>query len=163
MMRPVSVGGSPWVSGILNAEAVYGTVLAAGLISAFSFYSPELPALIARTVGTVVVFWAAHVYAELVGNRDARWRSAVREALNRSAGLLWSLIVPVTSLAIAAVLQLTVDQATNLALWSAVGILAVLGWWAARQRGTGLWAKALTAAATAAMGLVLIALKAFVH
>ena len=101
--------GSPWVSQALNAEAVYGTVLTAGLISAFAAYNPGLVMLIARTVGTVAVFWAAHVYAEIVGNRDLNWRDSVREALQRSAGLLWALIVPVTCLAAAALLGLTAD------------------------------------------------------
>ena len=153
----------PWVSRALNAEAVYGTVLTAGLISAFSLYNPGLPALIARTVGTVLVFWGAHVYAEIVGNREMSWREAVREALQRSAGLLWALIVPVACLSVAALLGWPVDAAVDLSLWAAVVTLAVLGWWAARQRQAGLLAKLATGAGTAGMGLALIALKALVH
>ena len=84
----------PWVLRALNAEAVYGTVLTAGLISAFSLYNPGLPVLIAQTVGTVLVFWRAHVYAEIVGNWEISWREGVREALQRSAGLLWALLSP---------------------------------------------------------------------
>lgn len=155
--------GSPWVSRALNAEAVYGTVLTAGLISAFAAYNPGLVMLIARTVGTVAVFWAAHVYAEIVGNRDLNWRDSVREALQRSAGLLWALIVPVTCLAAAALLGLTADAAVDVALWGATVTLAVLGWWAARQRRAGRWAKLGTAAGTAGLGVALIALKALVH
>lgn len=153
----------PWVSRALNAEAVYGTVLTAGLISAFSLYDPGLLTLIVRTVGTVVVFWGAHVYAEIVGNRDLSWRAAVREALQRSAGLLWALIVPVSCLAVAAALQLPLETAVDIALWGAVVTLAVLGWWAARQRHAAPLAKVLTAAGTAGLGLALIALKALVH
>ncbi|KQZ05809.1 hypothetical protein [Microbacterium sp. Root53] len=153
----------PWVSRALNAEAVYGTVLTAGLISAFSLYNPGLPTLIARTVGTVLVFWGAHVYAEIVGNRDLTWREAVREALQRSAGLLWALIVPVGCLAVAAALQLSLGTAVDIALWGAVVTLALLGWWAARQRRTSTLIKVLTASGTAGLGLALIALKALVH
>ena len=153
----------PWVSRALNAEAVYGTVLTAGLISAFSLYNPGLPVLIARTVGTVLVFWGAHVYAEIVGNREMSWREAVREALQRSAGLLWALIVPMVCLAAAAVLRLPMAAAVDISLWGAVVTLAVLGWWAARQRRATLLAKLATAAGTAGMGFALIALKALVH
>ncbi|WP_146069328.1 hypothetical protein [Cryobacterium sp. Y11] len=153
----------PWVSRALNAEAVYGTVLTAGLISAFSLYNPGLPVLIARTVGTVLVFWGAHVYAEIVGNREMSWRAAVGEALQRSAGLLWALIVPVACLAAAAVFGLSMDTAINISLWGAVITLAILGWWAARQRRATLLAKLGTAAGTAGMGVALIALKALVH
>ncbi|WP_104190478.1 hypothetical protein [Cryobacterium sp. Y82] len=153
----------PWVSRALNAEAVYGTVLTAGLISAFSLYNPGLPGLIARTVGTVLVFWGAHVYAEIVGNREMSWREAVREALQRSAGLLWAMIVPVVCLAAAAVFGLSMDAAINISLWGAVVTLALLGWWAARQRGATLLAKFATAAGTAGMGVALIALKTLVH
>lgn len=153
----------PWVSRALNAEAVYGTVLTAGLISAFSLYDPELLTLIARTVGTVVVFWGAHVYAEIVGNRDLSWRAAAREAMQRSAGLLWALIVPVVCLGVAAALQLSVDAAVDVALWGAVVTLALLGWWAARQRHASALGKVVTSLGTAGLGLALIALKALVH
>lgn len=153
----------PWVSRALNAEAVYGTVLTVGLISAFSFYASPLPVLIARTVGTVLVFWAAHVYAEIVGNREMSWREAVRESLQRSAGLLWALIVPVTCLTAAALVGASVDAAVDISLWGAVVTLAVLGWWAARQRRANTLVRLATAAGTAGMGLALIALKALVH
>lgn len=153
----------PWVSRALNAEAVYGTVLTAGLISAFSLYNPGLPVLISRTIGTVLVFWAAHVYAEIVGNRETGWREAVREALERSAGLLWALIVPVACLSAAALFGLSMDAAVDISLWGAVVTLALLGWWAARQRRATVLAKLATAAGTAGMGVALIALKALVH
>ncbi|MFE7843565.1 hypothetical protein ACFUTX_00065 [Microbacterium sp. NPDC057407] len=153
----------PWVSRALNAEAVYGTVLTAGLISAFSLYDPGLPALIARTVATVAVFWGAHVYAEIVGNRDLSWPEAIREALQRSAGLLWALIVPIGCLGVAAALQLSLDAAVDVSLWGAVITLALLGWWAARQRNAPALTKILTSAGTAGLGLALIVLKALVH
>jgi len=153
----------PWVSRAMNAEAVYGTVLTAGLISAFSLYNPGLPVLIARIIGTVLVFWGAHVYAEIVGNRAMSWREAVREGLQRSAGLLWALIVPVACLTTGALLGLSVDAAVDVSLWGGVVTLAILGWWAARQRNDPVLVKVVTAAATAGMGLALIALKALVH
>lgn len=153
----------PWVSRAMNAEAVYGTVLTAGLISAFSLYNPGLPVLIARTIGTVLVFWGAHVYAEIVGNRAMSWREAVREGLQRSAGLLWALIVPVACLTAAALLGLSMDAAVDISLWGGVVTLAILGWWASRQRNDPALVKVVTAAATAGMGLALIALKALVH
>ena len=161
--RDSRVRWSPRVSRALNAEAVYGTVLTAGLISAFSLYDPTLPELIVRTVGTVVVFWAAHVYAEIVGNRETGWRPAIREALERSAGLLWALVVPLGCLAVAAALQLSTSQAVDVAVGGAVAALAVLGWWAARQRHAGELSRLITSAATAGMGFALIILKALIH
>ena len=153
----------PWVSRVLNAEAVYGTVLTAGLISAFSLYNPPLLALIARTVGTVLVFWGAHVYAEVVGTREISWRGAVRESLQRSAGLLWALIVPMACLTAAALLGASVDAAVDISLWGSVVTLAFLGWWAARQRRAPLLATLAASAGTAGMGLALIVLKAVIH
>lgn len=153
----------PWVSRAMNAEAVYGTVLTVGLISAYSLYNPTLPVLIARTIGTVLVFWGAHVYAEIVGNRAMSWREAVREGLQRSAGLLWALIVPVACLTVAVFLGLSMNVAVDISLWGGVVSLAILGWWAARQRNASTVVKVATAAATAGMGLALIALKALVH
>ena len=151
------------MSRALNAEDVYGTVLTARLISAYSLYSPGLPVLIARTVGTVLVFWSAHVYAEIFGNREISLREGVREALRRSAGLLWALLVPVACLAAAAAFGLSMDATIDISLWGAVATLALLGWWAARQRHATFLAKSATAAGTAGMGVALIALKALVH
>lgn len=153
----------PWVSRAINGEAVYGTVLTAGVASAFTYYNEGIAALTVRTAGTVLVFWAAHVYAEIIGNRDTGWRESVREALQRSAGLLWALLVPVATLTIAAVLQMAENSAVDMTLWASVATLALLGWWAARQREAPLVVRVVFSLGTAALGLALITLKALVH
>ena len=83
--------------------------------------------------------------------------------MERSAGLLWALVVPLGCLAVAAALQLSTSQAVDVALWGAVAALAVLGWWAARQRHAGELSRLITSAATAGMGFALIILKALIH
>lgn len=49
------------------------------------------------------------------------------------------------------------------ALWSAVLILATLGYAAFAERGSRLWARLVGAAATAVLGVVIIALDAALH
>jgi hypothetical protein len=151
------------IAEIVNGEAVYGTVLVAGLIYAFSLYGKETWALFTTTLGTVVVFWIGHVYAEIVANRTATFRVAVREAFGRSAGLLWAMIVPLGVMLLAAFGALPDSAAVTIALWAAVVILGILGWFAVAARRKEWWARLFGALLTAALGFAIIALKALIH
>jgi hypothetical protein len=151
------------ISTIVNGEAVYGTVLVAGLIYAFSMYDKETWQIFSTTLGTVLVFWIAHVYAEIVANREVAFSRAVHDALERSAGLLWAMIVPLGVMLLAALGALPDAVAVPIALWSAVVILGVLGWFAVASRSDKWWTRILGALLTAGLGLALIALKALIH
>ncbi len=151
------------ISAVITGEAVYGTVLVAGLIYAFSNYKTDAWPIFYTTLGTVVVFWIAHVYAEIVANNISGAGHAVGEALHRSVGLLWAMILPL-GLLLLGVFGLVPDNlAVNLALWASVLTLTVLGYLAVGERSTRFWARMLGAVATGALGGALILLKAFVH
>ncbi|SEB61236.1 hypothetical protein [Microbacterium hydrocarbonoxydans] len=155
--------------GFGTEAAVYGTILVSGLIAVSSAHG-ETSALVLLTVGvTVLVFWAAHIYAGTVarlgeeGGEHLGIRSALIRSVRHSLGMLSSAGVPALIL-LAGTTRLIPDEAANdVALWSGTAILAFLGFVAFMRRGSGLRACVLGAVATASFGVVFVALKAFVH
>lgn len=156
-------------STLSTEEGVYGVILVAGMIVVSASHDAAAVEVLVSVVVTVVVFWAAHVYAGTVAHhglehgRKVTLRESFGHALRRSLGLLVSSLVPVALLALGAMNVLEEERAIWLALWSGVAVLAVLGYVAFARRGVGIWWRLLGAAGTAAFGMVLILLKAAIH
>ncbi len=155
--------------GFGTEAAVYGTILVSGLIAVSSAHG-ETSSVVLITVGvTVVVFWAAHVYAGTVarlGDEGAEHigvRTAIRRSVRHSLGMLSSAGVPALILLAGTTRLIPDDAANEVALWSGTVILAFLGYVAFLRRGSGLWARILGAVGTASFGVVFVILKAFVH
>lgn len=152
-----------------TAEAVYGTILVAGLILAIAVHEEPSLGVFWGTIGTVLVFWAAHVYAATVahhgrdGDGVVTLRAAFRRALRQSNGLLVAAVVPLLLIYLGVVDLLDDDDAVDAALWSAVAILGVLGYLAFQERGSRLWMRVLGALGTALFGIVIIFINALVH
>lgn len=161
------LGTTPKVTRILmSEEAVYGLILVSGMIVvSYNLTATSLNALITVVV-TVVVFFAAHVYAGTLARLAATEGKAglpasLHAAVHHSIGML------VISLAPIAVLLLGVTQVVpdDLAVWLALVIdtlaLATLGWIAVAKWTRHFWPRVASALITAAFGLILVALKAF--
>ena len=154
---------------LATEEGVYGVILVAGMIVASGTHATAVWEVFTAVVVTVVVFWAAHVYAATVAHHGARnghtltLGAALRHALNRSLGLLVSALIP-TSILLLGVAHI-VDDATAVwaALWAGVVVLAVIGFLTYRSRGSSAWICILGAASTAGFGIVMILLKAALH
>ena len=148
------------------ARAIYGTILSTALIAAYSEDPGSDPLQVAGAVtAAALVFWLAHVYAEVVavgpgpGGLVANFRAGMRSE--------WPLVLgalpPVIPLMLAPIGLLSDDAAEDLAL--IVGIVVLTVWGSAitwRQR-RGLVPVAISVAASAFFGLVIVGLKAFVH
>jgi hypothetical protein len=152
---------------IVSPETVYGTVIVAAIVFAVS--SDDNPwHVFLITIGSVLVLWAAHVYAEAVaahgrnGMMVVGVRAAVRLGIAQSSGILYSAVLPVILLLLGALGLLNPELSVDLALWSSVILLGVLGYFAFRGRGSVV-IRLAGAIATAAFGAVIILLKAFIH
>ena len=157
-----------WKSGLLSEEGVYGVILVSGIIVATNVASDSSWHVFTVVISTVIVFWAAHVYAGTVaqhGHDDDAGspRMAFREALGRSHGLLVASIPASIVLLLGALRAFDDDVTIWLALWINVAVLAVLGFIAFARRGAGLLGRLGGALLTAAFGIVVILLKAFIH
>ena len=122
----------------------------------------------ASVVGTVIVFWAAHVYAGTVahhGFEDGRVIS-IRDSLrSRCAdpGGCWS---PRSSLpaSCSSVWPMSFPTTRDLAaLWVCVAVLAVLGYIAFARRRAPWHIRVLGTLATAGFGIILVLLKSGIH
>lgn len=150
-------------------EGVYGVILVAGMIVAAGAHGASAWQVFAQVVGTVIVFWAAHVYAGTVahhGFADGRLigiRESFRLALRRSWGLLVSALIP-SSILLLGLLQVVPDTAAAwFALWTCVAVLAVLGYIAFARRGAAWHIRLLGSLATAGFGILMILLKSGIH
>ncbi len=165
--KPAAASRS-WRSGLVSEEGVYGVILVSGIIVATNVASDSSWHVFTVVISTVIVFWAAHVYAGTVaqhGHDDdaGSLRKAFQGALGRSHGLLVASIPASIVLLLGALRAFDDDLTIWLALWINVAVLAVLGFVAFARRGAGLLGRLGGALLTAAFGVVVILLKAFIH
>jgi hypothetical protein len=150
------------------AAGIYGAVLATALVAAFSEDHALDAGWVAVAVAvTVVVFWLVHAYATLLAGGvlvagHLSW-SAARAALADELPLVLGALPVIAPLLLAPAGMLSTAHAENLALATGVATLGLAGAAAGRRQRAGLAATLALAAATAAVGGVMVALKAIVH
>ena len=124
------------------------------------------------TLGSVVVFWLAHIYAGTVAREETevtdapRYRAILAAALasaQHTAGLLIAMVLPTIALLLAVVGLLDEYVAYYLALWVGVAVLAVLGWTASARRGSPWYWRLVSAIVTASLGVLVIWLGSLFH
>ncbi len=153
----------------ITEESVYGTVLVSGMIVVAGSYGATSWQVFLSVFGTVVVFWAAHVYAGTIAGHgafegdDSSLSMAFRRALRRSVGFLTSALPPSIVLLLGALQAVDDKVAIWVALWLGVVILAILGFVVFSLRGDSWPVRILGSLGTAAFGVAMILLKAFIH
>ncbi|MEV7189216.1 hypothetical protein [Kitasatospora sp. NPDC093102] len=143
------------------AGAVYGSMLAASVIAASSVHEPHPRlSLILLLVITGIVFWIAHVYAHVAGQREAgrpvTW-SQVREVGRHE----WPLVEASALPALAVLVSPWLGTGEN--AWLALGVAvaqqvawATLG---ARRAGASVGQAVVEGAVNLLLGLVIVAAK----
>jgi hypothetical protein len=151
---------------------VYGTILVSGLVAVSSAHGEASVQVLITVAVTLLVFWGSHVYAGTVARLGDRahdslatmgMRSAFGHSLRHSFGMLSSAAVPALFLLIGTLRIVPDGLAIDLALWSGVVILALLGYVAFLRRGSSLLIRIAGAVGTASFGVVFVVLKAHVH
>ncbi|HKP08967.1 MAG TPA: hypothetical protein VJU58_17090 [Microbacterium sp.] len=151
---------------LMSEEAIYGLILVSGMI-VVSARGTSWEALVTVAV-TVVVFFAAHVFAGTLGrlaatDGHAGLRASLEASARQSSGMLLASVPPLIILLLGA--TRVVEDAT--ALWIALiantVMLGALGWIAVARWSTHWFPRILSALITAAFGGVLILLKAVIH
>lgn len=152
---------------LMTEESVYGLILVSGVIVASaSATGTSVNALVTVSV-TVVVFFAAHVYAGALARLAiTEGRSglgaSVRTAARRSSGMLLA-SVPAVVVLLLGTTHIVDDDTT---LWAALIVntltLAVLGWIAVARWSSHWSARLMGAVVSAAFGGVLILVKAII-
>jgi hypothetical protein len=144
-----------------RSAGIYGTIVASAVLAAGGGQLATVPLAVTVLV-TLLVYWAAEGYAELLGEAHAghlpTW-GQVRASLATIWPMVSASYVPLLSLLVARVLGADTKTAATVALVVAVVLLLVQGWAGGRAsqlRGLRLLAVTLIAGA---FGVVMILLK----
>jgi hypothetical protein len=153
--------------GSLYGAAVYGSVLATALLGAMREEHADARKLTLSLVGSMLVFWLAHAWSEIVGERVAAGRLFDPARIRQVARAEWPLVeagaVPAAALALAWAGLWSRDLGVDLAL--AAAILQLVGWGAvAAHRTESRWpAAVLMGAVEGALGLAIVGLELLLH
>ncbi len=144
-------------------SAVYGSILAAALIEALRAEHVAAEAIALSLLSTMVVFWLAHVWSGLVGDRI---RHGPRPQLHRVAAVAraeWPLVeasfVPLVALLLGWAGLYGNQTAARIALAACIGQLVVWGLIVGRRAYEHWWAGALAGLTNGVLGLALIFLE----
>lgn len=142
---------------------VYGSMLAAGVVIGAGSLGPHPRlGLVLLLLLTGVVFWVAHVHAQLFGARLAQHpfhRATVLDVCREEWPIVKAAVPPAVAVAISPLLGLDVEGAGWLAL--AVAVAGQVGWSvaAARRAGASRPLLALTASVNLVLGLLIVLFK----
>ncbi|MEU6662978.1 hypothetical protein [Streptomyces sp. NPDC046821] len=146
------------------AGAVYGSLLAASVLAASSVHEPfPRLQLILLLLVTGIVFWLAHVYAHVAGEREAG-TSVTRAEIRRIASHEWPIVEAAALPALAVLVSPKLGTGEN--AWLALGVaVAQQVFWAclgARRAGASRPQVVAQGAVNLLLGLVIVAAKAAV-
>ena len=156
--------GSPRVpaAGRRRAAGIYGAIITAAVMTAASKSLPTWTLAVSVLV-TLVVYWLAEQYAELLGAQSAgghvpSWQH-VKTALRDTWPIVSASFAPLAALIVARLAGASAVTAANVGVGAAVVLLTFHGWAAARAARLHGWQ--LTGATTiaAVLGLAMVALK----
>jgi hypothetical protein len=144
-------------------SAVYGSILAAALIEALRAEHVSAESIALSLLSTMVVFWLAHVWSGLVGDRI---RHGPRPQLHRVIAVAraeWPLVeasfVPLLALLLGWAGLYGNQTAARIALAACIGQLVVWGLLVGRRASEHWWAGALAGLTNGVLGLALIFLE----
>jgi hypothetical protein len=145
-----------------RAAGIYGAIITAAILVAGGAKLPTA-ALVISVVVTLLVYWLAEEYAELLGEQAEKgvlptWPS-IRGALAATWPMVSSSYLPLLALVVARLAGATPLTAANVGLVVAIVVLTVHAWWAGRAAQLHGQRLLLVTSAAAVLGLVMIALK----
>ncbi len=150
------------------ASAIYGLILAASVITAADSETGDSAGGVAAfTLVTLIVFWVAHSYSEILGAWSASGitpkGSLIWSALGREWPMVVAPILPLAMLAIGGFGFVSDQTAIDLASGLCVAELGVTSYFAARRGGAGLLLALIATVASALFGVSIILLKLLLH
>ncbi|HEX5288989.1 MAG TPA: hypothetical protein VFX25_08970 [Streptosporangiaceae bacterium] len=153
---------APPRAGRRRAAGIYGAIITASIMAAAGDSLRTL-ALALSVLVTLVVYWLAEQYAELLGEQAAHghvptWRH-VRGALGASWPIVSASFAPLAALVVARLAGASASDAANVGVGAAIALLTFHGWRAGRAAELRGWRLAATTAIAAILGLVMVALK----
>ncbi len=148
-----------------RAAGIYGAIITAAVIAAAGSKLPTL-ALAVSIVVTLMVYWIAEEYAEILGEHVAGGRLPSREYIRAALASTWPMVtasyVPLLALVVARLAGASAAVAANVGLAMTIVLLTYHGWSAGHASGLHGWRLAGATSTATALGLVMVVLKLFV-
>jgi hypothetical protein len=148
-----------------RSAGIYGTIVASAVLAAGGAYLRTVQLAVAVVV-TLLVYWAAEGYAELLGEHAHAGRLPTRRHVQASLAAIWPMVsasyLPLLALLVTRILGADTRTAATVALVVAIALLLVQGWLggkASQLRGLRLLVVTLIAGA---FGVAMILLKLLV-
>ncbi len=146
--------------------AITGTVVCAAAIAVGAGHTHTIGQLGLVILGTVAVYWTAHLHAVTIGSALARGHHplvAVRHALVETLPIAGASVVPLAVLLVSTLLGASVYVAAWTALAATIALLTVYSYVAGARGGLDLPGRIAGAAAGAGVGLLVVLLKVALH
>lgn len=151
-----------------EAGAVYGTILVLAVVAALSEDEDATSlAILGGLLATSLVFWVAHIYADVLSRRasgdEMPWWPLLASAAHREWPLVEAAIAPALPLLLGAIGLVGSSAAVTLSLIVGLVDLAAWGYIAGRTMRQSRVRSVLSAAVAVALGAVMVLLKHAVH
>jgi hypothetical protein len=152
--------------GMINGEGVItGTVVSAAVIAAAAGHLEDTR-LVLVILGTSLIYWLAHLHARTLGDAVKHHThpvDALKEALAETWPILAAALIPALILIATQLIGLPIRTDAWIAMIASTVLLTVYSFFAGRRGGLGLGGSLLSACIGAALGLLVISLKAGLH
>jgi hypothetical protein len=152
--------------GMINGEGVItGTVVSAAVIAAAAGHLEETRIVLA-ILGTAFIYWLAHLHARTLGDAVKRHThpiEALKEALAETWPILAAAVVPAVILLVTQLAGVKIRTGAWIAVIASTVLLTVYSFLAGRRGGLGIGGSLVSAAVGAALGLLVVGLKASLH
>ncbi|MGP5165354.1 hypothetical protein [Arthrobacter rhombi] len=170
-MRKNPGGSGSWTRrpGSSFESAVYGLIVVSAMLIVMGRYANTSAENFFKVLGTVVVFWAAHLFAVAVAHLNqsepgqATFRGEIAHAWRHSVGLLLAAVIPLGILLLGVLGVLSDEAVLWTALWVNVFLLAVVGYLSSLRWAPTVWTRLMVSGCTALLGLLVVGLKVFLH
>ena len=145
-----------------RAAGIYGAIVTAAILDTAGGHV-STTVLVLSVVITLLVYWIAEEYAEVLGEQAAGGhlpdRASIMGALISTWPMVTASYLPLLAVVLAGLAGASALTAANVGLVVAVVLLTVHGWLAGRAAQLQGWKLLMATSVAAALGLVMILLK----
>lgn len=148
-----------------TADAIYGIIVSSAVMA--SAHVESVVKLAAAVLTTLVIYWAAERFAQVMGERIVHSQEMTTGLLRRHLGTGWELVsasfLPLGVLLGSGALGVGVDGAVLAALIAATALLFAAGWRVGREAALSRTSRLFSGLLSGAFGAAMILLKSLLH
>jgi len=145
---------------------ITGTVVCAAVIAATAGHTESIAQLSGAIVGTILVYWLAHLHASAIGGAVSAGHHPFL-AVRRAAAHTWTIaaasFLPLVILLVAHLAGADLSAAARIALWSTIVLLTAYSYLAGHRGGLGVGGSVACAVAGGSLGILVALMKAALH